>query len=60
MKTKIWNVEFGDWTSVNIIAVNAKDAIHKAIAHRRKVGDQYMNRLQDITKVSFKVEAENG
>ena len=60
MKTKIWFVRFGNWTSVNVIAVNSKDAIHKAIAHRRKQGETYLNRLQDIDLVRLEIEAENG
>lgn len=59
MKTRIWYVEFGDFTSVNVIATNAKDAINKAMAYRRKIGEIYLNRIQDITEVKFQVEAEN-
>lgn len=52
MKLKIWKVEFGGWTEIDVVARNAKDAIKRAIYKKRQEADVYC-RLQDITSVEL-------
>lgn len=54
MTTKIWNIEYGDWTRHKIVARNVKDAIKKSMAQRK---GEYRARCQDITEVSLFAEA---
>ena len=53
--TKIWEVEYGSFTRLNVEAANAKEAMRKAMWKRH--GEPY-NRLQDITSVSLQAEAD--
>ena len=55
MKTKMWEVEFGGWTKLCVIANNVKEAIRKAIS---KQGGEPYSRVQDITKVSLVAEED--
>jgi len=58
MKTKIWNVVFGSWTNINVVANNPKQAIDNAIKKRKNDErfDIYKNSLQYVTEVTLVVE----
>ena len=58
---KIYRITFLDskgyrWSEFNITGKNCKDAMNKAIIYRRKQGDTYYNRIQDIKEVVFVCE----
>ena len=53
MNTQIWKVKFGNWTDIRVVANNAKEAMNKAMSQRRRAGDNYSNRLQDITSIEL-------
>lgn len=55
---KIFKVNFidthgGNWTNVNVVANNAKHAIERAMIQRRKDGDDWYNRPQNVQSVEF-------
>lgn len=59
MKIKIWRVKFGDnYTSLDIVAPNISEAIRKARISRKKVGDIYLNRIQDIIEAMLIAEED--
>ena len=58
---KIFKITFIDskgyrWSEFNIRGKNPKDAMNRAIIYRRKQGDVYYNRIQDIKEVVFVCE----
>jgi len=58
MRVKLWEVEFGTWTKKVVNAPNPKCAMQIAMKQRRKEGDTYLNRIQNITKVDFIAEED--
>lgn len=52
---KIWEVEFGNYTKIDVVAINIKEAIKRARSQRR---GEYWNRIQDITKVELLAEGQ--
>jgi hypothetical protein len=59
MTVKIWRVEFGDnFTSVDVDAANFKEAARKAQIYRKKDGNTYLNRTQDIQQIRLIAETD--
>lgn len=55
---RIWDVKFGNYTREEVVASNIKNAIKRAMTLRKRNGDTYMNRIQDVTDVALLHEAQ--